>query len=273
VVAVSPKKSLLKPTVQPLPGDLLKFIDREALRRRCQNWLENNLDEVFFSLRAALSSSTLSSPARGLAFQLAENLGSLQRNSVAGLINAMGRLGRKSLKPFGIRIGRHWVFMPALLKPRAVRLRGMLWGLWNSTNVITPLPGRVSVAINTDTLQEFYGAVGYARFPNLAIRCDIVERLASIAWTLSRKGPFALDGEATQLLALAGCSTNEIVEILSVLGYRGVEDKDGKIHFNLVRQRRANPKGAASKKKNKKKQIKLIEKSPFAVLQNLMIEH
>jgi ATP-dependent RNA helicase SUPV3L1/SUV3 len=184
----------------------------------------------------------------------------------------LGSLGRKSLKPFGIRIGRHWVFIPALLKPRAVALRRILWGLWNSANVTTLLPGRVSVAINTNMPEKFYGAVGYARFPSLAIRCDIVERLASTAWSLSRNGPFTLDGDAAQLMALAGCGANKIPEILSVLGYSYKTDNDGIMHFNHTRPPSANSMNSNQKQRIKNRKKELIKASPFAALQNLMIE-
>ena len=259
--------SLLTPSVEPLSGDLLESGGREQLRRRSQSWLDGALEDVFASLTVVLSGSGLTGPARGLVFQLSENLGSMPRGPVADLIDTMGRAGRKTLKPLGIRIGRHWVFMPALLKPRAVVLRALLWGLWNGVDAVPPPSGRVSVAIDASAPDGFYGAVGYACFGNLAVRCDMVERLASTAWALARRGPFPLSGEAgAGLMSLAGCGADEMAEILAGLGYLGKADKAGVLHFG-----HASPPRAKSKQALKKKRQKSVKDSPFADLQNLTV--
>ncbi len=261
--------SLLKPTAQPLPGDLLESAEREKLRRRCQTWLDGALDEVFSVLTVALFASALTGPARGLVFQLAENLGSIPRGPVADLVDTLGAAGRKSLKSSGVRIGRHWVFLPVLLKPRAVVLRGLLWGLWNGADVAPPPPGRVSVAIEPTAPGGFYEAVGYACFGNLAVRCDMVERLASQVWALARKGPFTLSGDdGAGLMSLAGCGAEDMAEILAGLGYRGKADKDGVLYFNYAR-----PPRAKSKQPVKKTRQKLVKDSPFAALKNLTAAH
>jgi ATP-dependent RNA helicase SUPV3L1/SUV3 len=272
VASLKAGSSLLKPLVQPLPENLLESNDQELLRRRCQTWIKEIIDKIFSPLTTALSSSTLSSDARGLIFRLGENLGSLERKSMAIVIETMSSVDRKSLKPFGVRIGRHWIFIPTLLKPHVIALRGILWGLWNKTKVNTPPPGRVSFAIDNNPPIKFYGAIGYAYFPNLVIRCDIVERLASSAWMLSRKGSFKLEGDATKLLALAGCNTKELVGVLSVLGYKNKVDSSGKIHFIHARPLHTKTKGSIPTPKQKNKNKKYINESPFAALQDLMAE-
>ncbi|MBT7942076.1 MAG: disulfide oxidoreductase, partial [Alphaproteobacteria bacterium] len=108
--------SLLKPAVAAMADDLLETAGREQLRRRTQVWLDAIVDAVFCPLTAALSGSGLSGVARGLVFQIAENLGSIPRRPVEGQIDALGRDGRKSLKRLGITIGRHWLYMPSLTK-------------------------------------------------------------------------------------------------------------------------------------------------------------
>ena len=271
VASLKAGASVLKPAAEPLPGDLLESATRERLRRRTQDWLDGAMDEVFSVLTVALSSSALTGSARGLIFQLAENLGSIPRGSVADLIDTLGRAGRKNLKSFGVRIGRHWVFMPALLKPRAVALRALLWDLRNGADIAPPPPGRVSVALGATAPDGFYGAVGYARLGALAVRCDMVERLASMAWTLARKGPFALTGDAgAGLMSLAGCGAEEMAVILAGLGYRGKPDKDGVLHFGHARPPRTKSKQASGLKK---KQPKALKDSPFAVLKNLTAAH
>jgi ATP-dependent RNA helicase SUPV3L1/SUV3 len=272
VASLKAGPSLLKPLVQPLSEDLLELNDRELVRRRCQTWINNFISRIFSPLIMALSSTTLGSEARGLMFQLSENLGSIERESVAKIIGTIGRSDRKSLKLFGVRIGRHWIYVPNLLKPHIIELRSILWSLWKKTKIKTPPPGRVSFTIDDHMSLKFYSAIGYANFPNLIIRCDIVERLASSAWALSRKGFFKMEGDATKLMSLAGCSTDEIMKVLLVLGYNNKLDSNGIIHFKYIRPLKKQTKDSVLKQKHKTNNNKNIKYSPFAALQNLMVE-
>ncbi|MBC8338405.1 MAG: disulfide oxidoreductase [Rhodospirillales bacterium] len=274
VAGLKAGSSLLKPAVEPLPGNLLETASREQLRRRLQVWLDGYVESVFASLTVALSGPALTGPARGLVFQLGENLGSIPRDLVAGQVDGLGRAGRKILKSLGVRIGRHWLYLPVLLKPRAVELRALLWGLWNGAGIPPPPPGRVSVAVDDAVPGEFYASMGYARFARLAVRCDMVERLASAAWTLARKGPFALSEDAgAGLMSLAGCGADEMAGILAGLGYRGCAGKDGVLRFGHAKTPVKKP---ANKSKrvasDGKKRRKANPDSPFAALQNLTVE-
>ena len=205
-------------------------------------------------------------------FQLSENLGSIERQSVEKIIVTMEKSDRKNLKQFGVRIGRHWVFIPTLLKPHIITLRSILWSLWKNTKVYTPPPGRVSAYVDDRIPMNFYSAIGYAHFPNLIIRCDIVERLASVAWVISRKGIFKMEGDATKLLSLAGCTVDEIVKVLSVLGYKNKLDSKGIIHFRYARPLNKKTKNSILKRNHDIKKKKYNKNSPFAALQNLIAE-
>ena len=232
--------------------------------------MNNTLKEIFAPLLAALSSPNLSGPSRGLIFQLGENLGCLQRHQATSLINSMSKSDRKSLKPFGIRIGRHWVFIPTLLKSRAIAMRGLLWGIWNDTIVADPKPGLVSIPIDSNLPQDFYRSIGYDCFQKLAIRCDIVERLASIAWKLSSKGAFKLDKNASQLMSLAGCGVKDIEKILQMLGYVRKLGENNFQYFERNRNSRTSSNYVKSDLKQKKDENKIKKQSPFASLEGLL---
>lgn len=256
---------VLSPTVEPLFSDLFESPHRDRLCRRVQAWLDSHIAEVFGPLSVALKAD-LPGPARGIVFQLSEALGSVRRDAVGPQIEALGRAGRKSLKTMGVRIGRHWVYLPELLKPQAVLLRGFLWGVRMDNGDIPPPPGpgRVSLDVLSGAPEAFYESMGYAAFGSIAVRCDMVERLASKAWTLSRKGAFKI---APELLSLAGCGIDEMTEILAGLGYKGRPDKDGDLRFQLGKKR---VQAKKNKQKRKPKPKHLVdEDSPFAKLQNL----
>ncbi|MFB3135875.1 MAG: helicase-related protein, partial [Rhodospirillales bacterium] len=199
-------KDVLSPGVEAMASDLLEPNMRERVRRRLAAWLAGTIEACLAPLFEARRAS-LNGAARGLVFQLCEALGSLPRRRAASQVEALGRDGRKALRKLGVRLGRESVFMPALIKPRAVEMRGLLWavneGLGDSA---VPAPGRVSVPLDKGVPHRFYEAVGYRPLGPRALRVDIVERLAERAWKLSRAGPFAAGPE---LLSLAGCASEE----------------------------------------------------------------
>lgn len=55
--------------------------------------------------------------AKGLAFQLVENLGVLFRRDVAEDVKSLDQDARASMRRYGVRFGAYHVFLPALLKP------------------------------------------------------------------------------------------------------------------------------------------------------------
>jgi ATP-dependent RNA helicase SUPV3L1/SUV3 len=65
----------------------------------------------------------------------------------------------------------------------------------------------------------FYEAVGYRPLGPLAVRVDIVERLAARAFSLSRQGEFAV---VPELLTLVGCGGQDMAGVLSALGYQAI---------------------------------------------------
>ncbi|PPR72748.1 MAG: hypothetical protein CFH03_01252 [Alphaproteobacteria bacterium MarineAlpha3_Bin2] len=254
---------LLRPVAEPLFSELLETSQRDRVGRRQLAWLEAQIAAQFAPLLAA-KKAELAGAARGIVFQLAENLGAVRRDTVADQIAALGPKGRKSLRPFGIRIARHWVYMQEILKPDAIRWRGLLWGLAMDAATLPPPPGpgRVSLEVTPGAPPGFYEAMGFHPFGALAVRCDMVERLASKAWKLAQKGAFFATPE---LLSLAGCGADAMADILTGLGYRGGADKDGTLTFQRTKKQTQKP----SHKPKSKKKPAAAQDSPFAKLQHL----
>ena len=210
---------ILAPGIEPVHDEHLPQAGRDRLTARLTRWWEKHLNDNLSQLNA-LANATLSGPSKGIAFQVGEGLGALPRRNVAEQINVLGGDERHSLRKLGIVIGRESIFMPALLKPAAVRARGLLWLLWENVTGRwqSPPPGRVSVRIG-DTPNDYLNAVGYRPVGRLAVRADMLERLSAHAWALGRKGPFAID---TEFLSLAGCTLEDMDGVLKGLGFRPV---------------------------------------------------
>ena len=206
----------LSPMVEVLTTDLLEADDRERIRVRLATWLTAHLrarlEAIFLAREAELEGT-----AKGLAFQLGEGLGSLRRMDIKDLVEGIPQTERKKLREVGIRFGRESVYAPSLVKSGPVALRGLLWCLWNGRDDITPPPdGRMSVAIDDSRPKAYLEAIGYRPLGPLALRIDILERVAAKLWELGQKGPFAIPAE---VLNLVGCSAEDMDGVLRALGY------------------------------------------------------
>ncbi len=236
VARLRPGPDLLRPSVEPLSSELLRTDQFERLRNRLAAWLKSTVAERLAPLGQALA-APLDGAARGLVFQLSESLGSMSRRGAEKQLTALDRAGCRALRLLGIRIGRESVFFPALVKPAAVEMRATLWALHKRLKA-PPVPAmaRVSLPMANDVPKPFYAAIGYRPLKGLAVRVDMLERLAARAWVLSRSGPFAVDPE---LLSLAGCGADGVAEILVALGYRTKGSGDA-VTFSLRRRRKNN---------------------------------
>ena len=185
--------SILTPLVVPLHDDLFESGQRDRVRARLTRWVEAFIKDRLAPL-FRLRDAELSGPARGLAFQLSESLGGLSRPGLELLIGGLSKADRQALAKLGVRLATSQVFMPALIKPRAVETRGLLWAVLHGGHAAMPLPpptppaGRVSVA--TDAVPpDFWEAVGYPPMGPRALRADILERLERELYKRSSEGP------------------------------------------------------------------------------------
>ena len=64
---------------------------------------------------------------RAVAFRVYENNGILKRASIEEVIKKIPKEDRKQFRNLGIKLGRYHVFLPKMLKPKAVSLRILLW--------------------------------------------------------------------------------------------------------------------------------------------------
>ncbi len=244
-----------------LASDLLPTEGRDRVRDRLSAWMKRELEESL-GLLFALRDAPLAGAARGVAFQLVEGLGSLRRDRALREIDALGRAGRRALRELGVIIGRESVYVAALIKPRAVAMRALLWSVWGGRTppLPPPPPGRVSMALSEAPPRAFLEAVGYRPVGPLAVRIDMVERLSAKAWALSRGGAFAATPE---LLSLAACTAEELDGVLAALGYRAAR-KGGGDSPPTYRPRRK-PRG-----KSKSRAEGPANDSPFADLGRMM---
>ena len=260
--------NILAPDIDVMTSELLESPARERIARRLKTWINGRLETSLKPLMVARRAD-LTGAARGLVFQLVENLGSLSRVTAKQQVEALNREERQRLREMGVVIGRVSIYLPGLLKPAPARDLGLLWALWHNPDQPheRPHPGRVSLP-SGDFPPGYLEAIGYRPAGRLALRLDIFERITAHAWKLGRKGPFIADAH---LLSLAGCGPDDLEAILKEVGFcKSKETEDG-ILYALVRKRK---KPKAAKKPTQKKQPRkpkpVDPDSPFAVLRQLV---
>ena len=247
----------LAPRVEVLTSDFLDGRQRERLRERLSRWLEQHLRRRLRPL-LRLQQADLSGPARGLAFQLVEALGTLPRSAVASQLRALTKMDRKTLGRLGLRIGRSGVFVTALMRPGPSRLRGLLWMVHHDTKTLDArLPDKRSQGVEglPGALIDagFAHAIGYRLLSDrkkrgLLVRADALERLAVEAGKRSRKGPLRPD---PTLCRLADCQAGDLDLILGALGYRKANDEQGEVFLPRPPKGRQRPAGQPKGKRSR----------------------
>jgi ATP-dependent RNA helicase SUPV3L1/SUV3 len=211
----------------PLAPRIRVFVDENAeaavaekVERRLSHWITRRINTLFEPLLTMRDDEAVTGLARGVAFQIAEAMGVVQRRQVADDIKALGQEERALLRKHGVRFGQHNIFMPLLLKPAPTRLRLILWSLWEGFEVFAeaPPPGLVTIPALADAPRGYYERVGYRLCGSRALRIDMLERLADLIRPMDVRAGF----EATpDMLSITGCTLDQIAEILKSLGFDG----------------------------------------------------
>ena len=225
----------LDPRLRMARLDSLGAGARSQVERRLQAWVQDRIAHLLAPLG---DRDALPPLARGVTYAVETGLGTVTRGEVAAQLRELTREDRRALARAGIRLGATHVYAEPLLDPGRMALRATLAAVWLGVGE-APLPddpGAPMVAARPDLPARLYRAMGYPRHGPVAVRVDLLERLAALARRRARKGPFPLPGEATVWL---GCSRAELGELLESLGFARRKDDRGRWRFVRRGQRPA----------------------------------
>ena len=231
--------NIMKPRVIILADEQLTGNARDHAVARIERYVNHQIATVLKPLDDISRAEDLQGLAKGLAFQIVENLGVLFRRDVADDVKSLDQDARASMRRYGIRFGAYHVFLPALLKPAPAELVTLLWALKNDGlgkpgygDLIPVLAaGRTSVVTDPAFERTFYKLAGFRFLGKRAVRIDILERLADLIRPLLQWKPGtqprpegAYDGRrfttTTAMLSILGATLDDMEEILKGLGYR-----------------------------------------------------
>jgi len=233
-------EEVLKPRVRIVADEQLTGASRDAVQARLDLWLKAHIEKFLGPLFQLAAAEDITGIARGIAFQLSEGLGVLERQKVAEDVKGLDQPARASLRKYGVRFGAYHIYLPLLLKPAPRVLAVQLYSLKHEGQETKGLEaverlaasGRTSIALDKEIDRGLYRIAGYRVCGERAVRVDILERLADIirpalAWREAAPGPkpaAAFDGRGftvtIAMTSLTGCAGEEFASILRSLGYR-----------------------------------------------------
>lgn len=240
VAKLIPGDEVLKPRFKIIADEHLTGPARDQVEARLALWVTAHVDKLLGPLLKLGTAEDITGIARGIAFQIVESLGVLERARVSEEVKGLDQAARATLRGYGVRFGAHHIYLPALLKPAPRALAAELYALKHgglAQKGLDELPhlaasGRTSIPVDHEIQKGLYRAVGFRVCGERAVRVDILERLAdlirpALAWRPGSAGPKpagAVDGRGftvtVGMTSLAGCSGEDFASILKSLGYR-----------------------------------------------------
>ena len=230
----------LHPRLRIISDDRLNGAARDAVQTRLDLWLKTHVEKLLGPLFELSKAEDITGIARGIAFQLIEALGVLERTKISAEMKDLDQPSRASLRKYGVRFGAYHIYVPPLLKPAARALASLLWAQKQDEVDLSALSGaqhlagsgRTSFPVDKALPRDAYRVLGYKQCGERAVRVDILERLAdlirpALSWREASPGvkpAGAFDGRSfvvTQAMtSLTGSAGEDFASVLRALGYR-----------------------------------------------------
>ena len=247
----------LSPEIEVIADESLNTESKSKLTIFLNKWLDNYINEVLGDLVKLTNHKIENQYLRGLVFQLYESNGLIKRNEVDKIVKSIPTEERKKLWGLGIKIGRYHIYLPKMLKPKAVEFRVSLWKIFYnlSDKNIIPQSG-LNFLISKNFDRNFLLLCGFEKFNDFFVRIDILEKLFIKIIDNTNNRKFKIN---TEMMNLLGCSKENFYKLMTYMNYK----KDKSIDTYIFK----------GEKKRKEKLIKIDKKeNPFNKLLSLNIK-
>jgi len=212
-----------KPRVR-LIGDFGADAQRERAARRLEAYVAGEASRRLFVLKRlteAIADGTLKGLARGVAYQLVEQFGILDRRQADEHLRALSKHERRVLKALGVRFGAFSLYLPALLTEEAkaigavfAELAAPRWRPAAEGLALLPHPALPPEALSLRGLRAVAG---------LATPVLQLERLDALARNSAQEGTLAL---TPSLMSDLGAKPGQAEAILRALGFVRIRKAD-----------------------------------------------
>ena len=214
----------LSPEIDIIADDALDEISKSNLNNFLSKWLSNYINEVLGDLIKLTKHKINNQYLRGLVFQLYEKNGVVKRSEVNKIVKLIPIEERKKLWGMGIKIGRYHIYLPKMLKPKAVEFRINLWNIFHnlSDKNIIPQSG-LNFLVNAKFEKNFLLLCGFEKFKEFFVRIDILEKLFLKIIEGTKNKKFKINAEMMNLL---GCSKENFHKLMNYMDYKRDKEAD-----------------------------------------------
>jgi ATP-dependent RNA helicase SUPV3L1/SUV3 len=247
----------LNPEIEIIADDSLSVEAKSKLYTYLNKWLKNYINEVLDDLIKLTKYKIENQYLRGLVFQLYEKNGVIKRNEIDNIVKSIPSEERKKLWGMGIKIGRYHIYLPKMLKPKAVNFRVSLWKIFHNLSNKNTIPqSGLNFLTENKFDQNFLLLCGFEKFKEFFVRIDILEKLFIKIIEKTNDKKFKINAEMMNLL---GCSKENFYKLMSHMNYK----KDKTVDTYIFQ----------GEKRKKRKFIKIDKKeNPFNKLLSLNIK-
>ena len=254
IAKIKKGKNYLSPEVEIISDEALDVEAKEELLHFLSDWLSGYISEELNDLINLIKLDNKNKYLRALSFQLYESNGILKRINVEDIVKAISKDERKQFKSLGIKIGRYHIFLPKMLKPKAVNLRILLWKFYNNVQKSNEIPKSGLNFLVDDKKKfdkKFLLLCGFEKFENFYVRVDILEKFFLKIIENTKDGKFKISSEMMNLL---GCSKENFFKLMYLMNYKKENNNVDVYSYRGYRKGRSKVK-FASKKDNPFKKL------------------
>ena len=247
----------LSPHIDIIADESLNEISKSKLVNFLNRWLTNHINKELGDLINLTKHQINNQYLRGLVFQLYENNGVIKRSEVDKIVKSIPADERKKLWGMGIKIGRYHIYLPKMLKPKAVEFRIRLWKIFHNLSDKNKIPkSGLNFLVDANLNKSFLLLCGFEKFQELFVRIDILEKLFLKILENTKDKKFKINSEMMNLL---GCSKDNFYKLMTYMNYK----KDKTANTYIFR----------GEKKRKEKIIRFDKKeNPFNKLLSLNLK-
>tara|TARA_A100000164_G_scaffold255193_1_gene227362 strand:+ start:60 stop:2525 length:2466 start_codon:yes stop_codon:yes gene_type:complete len=247
----------LSPDIEIIADDSMDESIKEKLDEFLKKWFRNYINTLLGDLVNLTKQKIENQYLRALVFQLYEKNGVIKRSEIDNIVKLIPINERKKLWGMGIKLGRYHVYLPKMLKPKAVNFRVSLWKIfYNSTKIESIPQSGLNFIPNKKYNKDFILLCGFEKFEEFYVRIDILEKLFIKILDSTSGRKFKINSEMMNLL---GCTKENFYKLMTYMNYK--RDKVADTYVFL------------GEKKKIKKLIKFDKKeNPFNKLLSLNIK-
>jgi len=221
--------SYLNPEIEVISDDALLKSSKESLNFFLKEWMIDHINNELGDLLNLTKVKIENQYLRALVFQIYENNGVIKRKEIENIINLLSKDERKKLWGMGIKLGRYHIYLPKMLKPKAVGLRVNLWKLFYNLSPKNQIPkSGLNFLVNKNHNKKFLLLCGFENFKDFFIRVDILEKLFINILEKTKNRKFTITSDMMNLL---GCSKENFYELMNLMNYKKDKDKDTYIFY------------------------------------------